>query len=79
MKKKGSKTQDVTLDDLTDNAQSDASSLSDLAIDWENILDESGKQLKFSKDVFYNAAFRALDLRVQSLKFISDSQVFFNA
>ena len=78
-KKKDKKDQpkELTLDDLKENALSDAATLRDLAIDWENICDGEGKEIKFTKEAFYNCAVRMLDLRKQCLEFIQDQKSFF--
>jgi hypothetical protein len=77
--KQGKKDQDVTLDDLRENAETDAKALTELAIDWENILDKDGNQVKFTKESVKNAMLNALDLRRQCLNFINDQKVFFKA
>lgn len=77
--KQGKKDQEVTLDDLRENAETDAKALAELAIDWENILDKDGTQVKFAKETVKNAMLNALDLRRQCLNFINDQKVFFKA
>lgn len=78
-KGKSDKPKEMTIDDLKENAESDAKTLTALAIDWENIPGSDGKMIPFDKEVFYNAAVRMLDLRKQSLEFIQDQKVFFTA
>lgn len=79
--KKGKKNQpeELTIEDLNENAVTDAKSLTDLVITWENIPGADGKFIEFSKDNFYNAAVRMLDLRKQALEFLQDQTVFFGA
>lgn len=78
-KGKDNKPKELTLEDLKENAVSDAQSLTALVIDWENIPGHDNKMVEFSKDNFYNAAVRMLDLRKQALEFLQDQKVFFTA
>ncbi|CAH9015483.1 conserved hypothetical protein [Vibrio phage 137E35-1] len=78
-KDKGQKVKEMTIEDLKENAATDAETLKALVIDWENICGSDGKPIEFSKEAFYNAAIRALDLRKQALEFIQDQTVFFEA
>lgn len=77
--KQGKKAQDITLDDLRENAETDSKALAELAIGWENILDKDGNDVKFTKENVKNAMLNALDLRRQCLEFINDQKVFFKA
>lgn len=70
---------EMTLEDLNENALSDAETLTALVLDWENIPGADGEMIPFSKDAFYNAASRMLDLRKQALEHIQDQTVFFEA
>lgn len=70
---------EMTLEDLNENALSDAETLTALVLDWENIPGADGKMIPFSKDAFHNAASRMLDLRKQALEHIQDQTVFFEA
>ena len=54
----------------------DAKELAELAIGWENILDEDGKEVKFTKEAFLNAVSNAHDLRRQCREFIQDQTAF---
>lgn len=74
---KSDKPKDLTVADLQENALTDAQTLTELVIDWENIPGADGKFIEFSKEAFHNAAVRMLDLRKQALDFISDQKVFF--
>lgn len=70
---------EMTLEDLNENALSDAETLTALVLDWENIPGADGKIIPFSKEEFHNAAVRMLDLRKQALEHIQDQTVFFEA
>ena len=70
---------EMTLEDLKENALSDAETLTALVLDWENIPGADGKMIPFSKEEFHNAAVRMLDLRKQALEHIQDQTVFFEA
>lgn len=80
--KKGKKKDEpvmMSVADLEENAKSDAETLTKLAIDWENIIDENGKEIKFNKETFKNVALNHLELRRQSLEFLNDQKAFFAA
>lgn len=73
------KAEELTIEKLEQSAEDDALALSEMALDWENILDGSGKEVPFSKEAMFNATKNILDLRQQCLKFINNKQVFFVA
>lgn len=77
--KQGKKQDEITLEDLKENAESDSETLAQLALDWENILGQDGKSVEFSKANFKNACLNALDLRKQCLDFINDQRNFLQA
>ncbi|MGO2457032.1 hypothetical protein [Vibrio casei] len=77
--KQGKKAEELTIDDLKENTETDAKSLTELAIDWENIIDGKGKPVEFTHENVKNAMLNALDLRRQCLEFINDQKVFFKS
>lgn len=70
---------EMTMDDLIESEQEDAKSLSELAIDWENIISPDGKQIKFSKEAIENAFLRQSWLRKQAAEFLNDGRGFFTS
>lgn len=74
--KSNKKHDDETLDTFEEKKKEDARELSDLAIDWENILDEKGKPVAFSVEAFYNAVCNAHDLRRQCRDFVQNQKAF---
>lgn len=65
-----------TLETYEENKIKDARELSDLAVDWENMLDHDGNPVKFSKEAMFNALCNAHDLRRQCRDFVSDQAAF---
>lgn len=68
---------EMTMEDLITSEERDAEKLSELVIDWENIMSPDGKQIKFSKEAIQNAFIRQSWLRKQAADFLNDGRSFF--